>query len=150
MARKPFNLGAINDIASMKTFQSTVNINKPAEVIYNFLADMNNHEQLMPKDDISEWKSTVNEASFTIRNMIKLSLKIDERLPVSELKIIPAEKPPFDMELTWTLTPLDNGTDVSYVITADLNMMMNMVASGPLQKLADDEAANLHSLLSNI
>ena len=134
----------------MKTFQSTVNINKPAEVIYNFLADMNNHEQLMPKDDISEWKSTVNEASFTIRNMIKLSLKIDERLPVSELKIIPAEKPPFKMELKWTLTPSDNGTEILYTIIADLNMMMNLVASGPLQKLADDEAANLHSLLSNI
>jgi len=103
---------------------------------------------LMPKDDISEWKSTVDEASFTIRNMIKLSLKIDERMPVSELKIVPAEKPPFDMELKWILTPSNNGTEVLYTITADLNMMMNMVASGPLQKLADDETANLFSLLN--
>ena len=132
----------------MKTFQSIVHINKPAEVIYNFLADMNNHEQLMPKDDISEWRSTADEASFIIRSMIKLSLKINEHVVNWEIKIIPAEKPPFDMELTWTLTPLDNGTDVSYVITADLNMMMNMVASAPLQKLADDETANLYSLLN--
>jgi len=132
----------------MKTFKSTTVINKPANVIYNFLSDMNNHEQLMPKDDISEWKSTVDEASFTIRNMIKLSLKIDERMPVSELKIVPAEKPPFDMELKWILTPSNNGTEVLYTITADLNMMMNMVASGPLQKLADDETANLFSLLN--
>jgi carbon monoxide dehydrogenase subunit G len=132
----------------MKIFQSTVHINKPAKVIYNFLADMNNHEQLMPKGDISEWKSTAEDASFTIRNMIKLSLKIDERVLGSELKIIPAEKPPFDMELKWTLTSTDNGTEVLYTITADLNMMMNMVASGPLQKLADDETANLLGLLS--
>jgi len=132
----------------MKTFKSATVINKPADVIYNFLSDMNNHEQLMPKDDISEWKSTVDEASFTIRNMIKLSLKIDERMPVSELKIVPAEKPPFDMELKWILTPSNNGTEVLYTITADLNMMMNMVASGPLQKLADDETANLFSLLN--
>ena len=132
----------------MKTFKSATVINKPANVIYNFLSDMNNHEQLMPKDDISEWKSTVDEASFTIRNMIKLSLKIDERMPVSELKIVPAEKPPFDMELKWILTPSNNGTEVLYTITADLNMMMNMVASGPLQKLADDETANLFSLLN--
>jgi carbon monoxide dehydrogenase subunit G len=132
----------------MKTFQSTIVINKPAEEIFSFLADMNNHEQLMPKDDISEWKSTADEASFTIRNMIKLSLKIDERVFVSEIKIIPAEKPPFEMELKWTLTPTDNGTEVLYVITAELNMMMNMVASGPLQKLADDETANLFNLLN--
>jgi len=134
----------------MKTFESTITINKTAEEIFTFLADMNNHEQLMPKDDISEWKSTADEASFTIRNMIKLSLKIDERVPASEIKIIPAEKPPFEMELKWTLTPTDNGTgtEVLYLINADLNMMMNMVASGPLQKLADNETANLFSLLN--
>jgi carbon monoxide dehydrogenase subunit G len=132
----------------MKNFESTITINKPAEVIFTFLADMNNHEQLMPKDDISEWRSTADEASFTIRNMIKLLLKIDERTPNSEIKIIPAEKPPFEMELKWTLTPVENGTEVLFVIAADLNMMMKMVASGPLQKMADDETANLLNLLN--
>ncbi|WP_461451891.1 SRPBCC family protein [Mucilaginibacter sp.] len=132
----------------MKTFQSTVYINKPAEVIYNFLSDMNNHEKLMPADDISEWKSITDEASFMIRNMIRLSLKIDERFVNEEIKIVPAEKPPFDIELKWTLSPDGNATNVLYVITADLNMMMNIVASGPLQKLADNETANLFNLLS--
>ena len=132
----------------MKNFESTVIINKPAEEIFTFLADLNNHEQLMPKDDISEWKSTADEASFTIRNMIKLSLKIDERSPNSEIRIIPAEKPPFEMELKWTLTTVESGTEVLFVIAADLNMMMKMVASGPLQKLADDETANLLNLLN--
>lgn len=132
----------------MKTFESTVSINKPAKVIYQFLADMNNHEQLMPKDDISEWVSTADVASFTIRNMIKLSLKIEERVDDKEIRIIPFEKPPFDMELKWTLAAGENGTEVLFVIKADLNMMMNMVASGPLQKLADDESANLLILLN--
>jgi len=132
----------------MKNFESTVTINKPAGEIFSFLADMNNHEQLMPKDDISEWKSTADEASFNIRNMIKLFLKIDERTPNSEIRIIPAEKPPFEMELKWTLTPIEKGTEVLFVIAADLNMMMKMIASGPLQKLADDETANLLNLLS--
>jgi len=59
----------------MKNFESTTTINKSAEEVFTFLADMNNHEQLMPKDDISDWASTVDEASFNIRNMIKLSLK---------------------------------------------------------------------------
>jgi hypothetical protein len=131
----------------MKNFESSVTTNKSAEEIFNFLADLNNHEQLMPKDDISEWKSTADEASFTIRNMIKLSLKINERIPYTEIKIIPAEKPPFQMELKWTLTTTESGTKVLFIITADLNMMMKMVASGPLQKLADDETANLLNLL---
>ena len=132
----------------MKNFESTTTINKSAEEVFTFLADMNNHEQLMPKDDISDWTSTIDEASFNIRNMIKLSLKIDERIPAKEIRIIPAEKPPFEMELKWTLTPVENGTEVLFIIAADLNMMMKMVASGPLQKLADDETANLFNLLN--
>jgi carbon monoxide dehydrogenase subunit G len=132
----------------MKTFESTVTINKPAEVIYQFLADMNNHKQLMPKEDISEWVSTVDESSFSIKNMIKLSLKIEERVNNKEIRIIPTEKPPFDMELKWTLVEEEGSTEVLYTIKADLNMIMNMVASGPLQKLADDESANLSIILS--
>src|ERR1700760_1434243 len=108
----------------MSTFQSTVNIAKPANEIYSFLADMNNHQQLMPEDDISEWHSTKDEASFSIRNMLKLSLKIAERNADTEITILPSEKPPFELELKWALSPNDNHTEVVFTITADLNMMM--------------------------
>ncbi|SDT11173.1 hypothetical protein SAMN05216490_2510 [Mucilaginibacter mallensis] len=131
----------------MSTFESTVSINKPTNTVYQFLADMNNHQQLMP-DDISDWSSTVDEARFTIRNMIKLALKIEERTPDTAIRIIPAEKPPFDLELKWILSGNENYTEVHFTIAADLNMMMKMVASGPLQKLADDETANLLSILN--
>jgi len=103
---------------------------------------MNNHEKLMT-GDISDWSSTSDEASFNIRNMLKLSLKIGERVVDKEIKIIPAEKPPFDLELKWELSDDGGYTDVTFTITADLNMMMKMLAAGPLQKLADDESANL-------
>ncbi len=75
--------------------------------------------------------------------MLKLSLKIGERVADQEIKIIPAEKPPFDLELKWELLADGDHTDVTFTITAELNMMMKMLATGPLQKLADDESANL-------
>jgi len=131
----------------MNTFQSTITINKSIAEVYNYLADMNNHQQLMT-DDISDWTSTPDEASFNIRNMIKLSLKIEERTPDTVIRIIPAEKPPFELELKWELSANENGTEALFTITADLNMMMKMVASGPLQKLADEETANLAKLLA--
>jgi len=98
-------------------------------------------------DDISDWSSTTDEASFNIRNMLKLSLKIEERVSDKEIRITPAEKPPFDLELKWELSADEDFTDVTFTINADLNMMMKMLASGPLQKLADDESANLFNLL---
>ena len=131
----------------MSTFKSTTRINRPAKEIYDFLADMNNHERLAPSDEITDWSSNVDEASFTVRNMIKLSLKIGERITDKEIKLIPAAKPPFNIEMKWELSVDGEYTDVIFTIYADLNMMLKMVASGPLQKLADDESANLFNLL---
>lgn len=130
----------------MTTFQSKVTINRPLAEVYSFLADMNNHQQLMP-DSITEWSSTVDEASFNIQNMVRLSLKVDSRTPEQLIHIIPSAKPPFDMSLKWALSGDENDTTVTYTINADLNMMMKMMASGPLQKLTDHETYTLAKLL---
>lgn len=131
----------------MSVFESTVTVNKPAAQVYAFLADMNNHRQLMP-DNIVDWTSTADVASFNIQNITKLSLKIEDRVADTLVRIIPAEKPPFDMELKWELSEVDGATQAAFTITASLNMMMKMLASGPLQRLVDEETTNLVSILS--
>nr|WP_067062674.1 SRPBCC family protein [Mucilaginibacter sp. L294] len=131
----------------MSIFESKITVNKPAAQVYAFLADMNNHRQLMP-DNIVDWTSTADVASFNIQNITKLSLKIEERVANTLVRIIPAEKPPFDMELKWELSETDGVTQTAFTITASLNMMMKMLASGPLQKLVDEETTNLAALLS--
>lgn len=108
---------------------------------------MNNHQQLMP-EGVTNWSSTTDNASFNVQGMIKLAVKIEDRIENKEIKIIPSEKPPFDLELKWTLSPNNDQTDVNLTISADLNMMMKMMASGPLQKLADHEVQTLKRLLS--
>ena len=131
----------------MTTFESKVTISKPVNEVYQFLEDMNNHQQLMP-DNILDWTSSTDEARFNIQNMAKLALRIDDRIENAEIKIIPFEKPPFDLELNWHLTDAGTHTEVVFTIAADLNMMMKMLASGPLQKLADHETNRLAELLS--
>jgi ligand-binding SRPBCC domain-containing protein len=74
----------------MSVFESTVTVNKPAAQVYAFLADMNNHRQLMP-DNIVDWTSTADVASFNIQNITKLSLKIEERV-ADTLKDNPCRK----------------------------------------------------------
>ncbi|MDB5007311.1 MAG: hypothetical protein JWP45_1704 [Mucilaginibacter sp.] len=131
----------------MTTFESKVIINKPVNEVYNFLADLNNHRQLMP-DSVQDWNSTFDTASFNIQNMTKLSLKVESRTEDNEIKIVPSEKPPFNLELKWNLSFNDNQTEAVLTILADLNMMMKIMASGPLQKLADHETQTLVSVLS--
>lgn len=128
----------------MTIFESKVTINQPVNKIYTFLADLNNHQVLMP-DNIQEWTSTYDTAKFSIPNMTKLSLQVETREENREIKIVPAEKPPFNLELKWVLNEDDNNTNVTLIISAELNMMMKMLASGPLQKLADHETQTLVS-----
>jgi carbon monoxide dehydrogenase subunit G len=130
----------------MSIFESKVLVNKPITQVYKFLADMNNHGQLMP-DNITGWTSTADVASFEIVNITKLSLKIDHRITDREIKITPAEKPPFNMELTWALAEAGERTQATFTINADLSMLMKMMASGPLQKLTENETQRLAEIL---
>ena len=102
----------------MTIIESAVEINLPIDKVYFFLEDLNNHQQLMP-ENIYNWSSTADEASFTIQNMAKLSIKTASRVPNSELIAIPTEKPPFDVELKWTVAPNDDGGTNLFLPFAD-------------------------------
>ena len=130
----------------MSTFKSTVTINRPADEVFNFLADFNNHQGLMP-DNVVNWSSDYDNAYFEVPNMLKLSLKITERTPNSYIEISPVEKPPFAVKLNWEIKSGNDTSEVTFTITAELNMMMKMMASGPLQKLAEHQTQALIGLL---
>ncbi|OOQ62258.1 orotate phosphoribosyltransferase [Mucilaginibacter pedocola] len=130
----------------MSVFESKATIAKPIGEVYAFLAVMNNHGQLMP-DNVIGWTSDADVASFEIQNITKLSLKISSRVADKEIVIIPAEKPPFDMELKWVLEEANGATTATFTITANLNMLMKMMASAPLQKLTENESQKLAEIL---
>jgi len=131
----------------MTTIQNTTEINKNVSEVYAFLADLNNHEQLMP-ENIYNWSSTTDEARFTIQNMAKLALKVEERSENQFIKLVPSEKAPFEVALRWELQVVaDTVTKATFIIDADLNIMMKMIASGPLQKLVDFQVNKLKEKL---
>lgn len=132
----------------MTIIESRVIISKPVNEVFAFLSDLNNHQQLMP-ENIYNWSSTKDEARFTIQNMAKLALRVSSITPDKEIIAKPSEQAPFELELKWNLNDLGNGqTEAIHTISADLNMMMKMIVSAPLQKLVDHEANTLKTILS--
>ena len=130
------------------SINSTVTLHKPIADVYTFLADLNNHQQLMP-ENIYNWSSTTDEASFTIQNMAKLAIKVSSRILNQEIVAIPSAEAPFDLELKWELKDVGNDTtEATHTISAELNMMLKMLASGPLQQLADHQTTKLKALFS--
>lgn len=132
----------------MATFKNQAILSKPVEEVYHFLADLNNHEKLMPPN-VQDWQSTSDQASFSIPAMAGLALKIANKVENQYIQIIPAQKAPFDISLAWQTEAVSHTeTRVLLTIEADLNMMMKMLASGPLQKLVDEQVGNLKKVLA--
>lgn len=132
----------------MTIIESKVSINMPVNEVFDFLSDLNNHQQLMP-ENIYNWSSTKDEAKFTIQNMAKLALKVSSITKNKEIIVKPSEEAPFKMELKWNVNEDAEGkTEATYTISADLNMMMKMIVLGPLQKLVDHQANALKTILS--
>ena len=131
----------------MTTIQNTTEINRNISDVYAFLRDLTHHEQLMP-ENVYHLSSTDDEARFTIQNMAKLALKVAERVENQLIKLIPSEKAPFEVSLRWELEEVASAvTKATFIIEADLNMMMKMIATGPLQKLTDFQVNKLKELL---
>lgn len=131
----------------MTSFESKTSLSKSIEEVYAFLEDCNNHEKLQP-ENVYDWSSTRDEATFTIKNMSKLALKVKERKENAEIRFVPASETPFDLSLNWLLDQKDGKTEVTLELNAELNMMMKMMASGPLQKLIDFQIKRLTEIFS--
>ncbi|RYE29845.1 MAG: SRPBCC family protein [Sphingobacteriaceae bacterium] len=129
----------------MTVIESNILIDAPAASVYNFLADLNNHQQLMPENVIG-WTSTKDQARFQIQNIAKLVLQITNRA-ADEILINAIENPPFPLDLKWTIKEASAQTAVNFTISAEMNMMMKMLAKTPLQKLADYETERLKELV---
>jgi hypothetical protein len=127
----------------MTVFESKVRINRPVSAVYQFLSDFNNHKQLMP-DSITNWTSDRDSANFTVQGMANLALKISNRIENSSIIIVPAADVPFNVDMRWVVVDLHDGTtEAVLTLSAELNMMMKMMASGPLQKLVNQQTATL-------
>jgi carbon monoxide dehydrogenase subunit G len=113
----------------MTIIESKVSLTKSPAEVYTFLADLNNHQQLMP-ENIYNWSSTEDTAHFTIQNMAKLSIEVSSREKDREIIAVPSGETPFALELKWSLDDKGDGkTEATFRITADLNMMMKMLAT---------------------
>lgn len=109
---------------------------KPEDV-FNFLNDFNNFGKLMP-EQISNWQSTKDTCSFTISGMATLNMKIEERKEFSLVKYAADGKNPFDYSLITNIFEQENGDCTTQIVfQADLNPMLKMLASKPLENFVN-------------
>lgn len=114
-----------------------VDLQQGAEGLFKFLGNCDNFGTLMPPQ-ITNWKSTVDDCSFTINGMADIRLHISERVPSSKIHFVPEGKAPIDFTLDILITSTGaNSAKGQIAIDADLNPFLKMMAEGPLRNFVN-------------
>lgn len=109
-----------------------------SEKIYSFLADFRNFSRLIPADKVKNWEAEENSCSFDVDMVGRTGLRIIEKEPFNLIKITGAEGSKFDFFFWVQLKEMDPAdTRIKLTIKADLNPMVKMMASKPLQSFVD-------------
>ncbi|MBP8823669.1 MAG: hypothetical protein KBH07_08500 [Flavobacteriales bacterium] len=128
----------------MTTIQSkTVGIRRRAEELYHFLQDMNNFQQLLPQDRISEWKSDGKSCSFKVQGAATIGLALDGGTPNSLVKMKSTDRSPFNFTLDVHLKETPEHTEAYQLFQADLNPLLKMMVEKPLKNLFDHIAERM-------
>jgi carbon monoxide dehydrogenase subunit G len=128
----------------MTTIESKqVKMARPAEEVYAFLQDMNNFQQLLPQDRISDWKADKDQCSFKVQGAATIGLKLDGGTPPSLVKMKATDRSPFPFTLDVHLTSENGHTSAKQVFNADLNPFIKVMVEKPLQNLFDHIADRL-------
>lgn len=122
----------------MKEFISKKESTKrSANNIYTKISDFSTFKDYLP-EQIINWNSTADECSFTIKGMASVSMRFRNRIPNKKV-VIESVDAPFLFDITIAITEPANSDEVFCQTTlfADLNPMLSMLASRPLQHLVD-------------
>lgn len=123
------------DLDKMSHFESKVGtLQAPQEMIYNFLSDFSNLEQMVPPDKVKDFSCTTDSCRFTVDNVGELAIRIMERTPYKTIKITSDGKAPFEFYFWIQLVSVDDyTTKIRLTVKAALNTMMKMMVKKPLK-----------------
>ena len=123
-----------------------VEIAKPAQELYSFLQDMNNFQQLLPQDRISEWKSDGTSCSFKVQGAATIGLQLDGGTAPGHLKLKATERSPFPFTLDVYMNEANGVTKARQEFNADLNPFIKMMVEKPLKNLFDHIADKMKAI----
>ena len=121
-------------------------VNRSAEDLYNFLADVKNFEKLMP-ESISKFEVLEEEKFlFALQGMPEIVLKVKEKQPYEKIVLGAAsDKLPFT--LTANIIEAGEGScEADLVFEGEFNAMMGMMIKGPITSFINTLTENMAKL----
>ncbi len=108
-------------------------INQPITVIFDYLSNFNNWQNLMP-EQVNSWQSNRDTCQFYLKALSKIGMKIIERNENSFIKAISYKENPAEFELITQLeTTKENNTKINICFLLDINSMKKILVERPLK-----------------
>jgi hypothetical protein len=100
-------------------------------------------ENLMP-EQVVNWKSDIVSCSFDIKGMAHINLVLGELTENKKVTVLSGPDNPIDLQILYEITETAGDSCTAMVtLTAELSMMLQMLASTPLQNLVNIMAEKL-------
>ncbi|MCF8368230.1 MAG: hypothetical protein K9G76_04250 [Bacteroidales bacterium] len=124
-----------------------IKLEKSAAFTFHFLEDFNHFERLMP-EQVTSWKSTADHCSFTIQGMATIEMEVGNKKEFSNITYVAVGSSPLKFSLEFNLQEIDETNSKTQIqLNADLNPMLKMMASRPLQNFVDLLAGKLKEVV---
>jgi carbon monoxide dehydrogenase subunit G len=123
-----------------------VQIAKPATELYTFLQDMNNFQQLLPQDRISEWKSDGRSCSFKVQGAATIGLELVGGEAPGHVVMKATDRSPFPFTLDVFLKEEGGVTTAWQEFKGDINPFIKMMVEKPLKNLFDHIAVKMKAV----
>ena len=120
-------------------FKSNWTKNKRSEKeLFEYISNMNNMSSVLP-EQVVDITADNDNLSFTIQGRGKVALRVNKREPDKFIQLVPEGKVPFQFSLNIYIenNESDSNAKCCFEIDAQLNPLMQMMASKPLQNLVN-------------
>ena len=131
--------------------------------LFYYIGDMNNMPSILP-EQVVDVKADHDNLSFTIQGMGSIALRVAKREPNKLIQLVPEGKTPFQFVLniyirdiespshrvtkSMSVSESESVSECCFEIDAQLNPLMQMMASRPLQNLVNMMASRAEGLKS--
>jgi carbon monoxide dehydrogenase subunit G len=126
-------------MAEISRFESrSASLSCNSEKFYSFITDIRNFEKIIPPDVIKEWQSDENSCRFVVSGLGDLKLNIAGKEPFCLVKFAGNALMTIDFILSVLIA--EENTErakVNLVMEAELNGIMKMMASGPIERFLE-------------
>jgi hypothetical protein len=108
------------------------------EVVFNYISDFRNFAHMLPADRLRNLEISGELLRFGIDGLGTVGLKIAEKKPFSQLVVTGTEDSSADFTFWFNISATSAvQSQVNLTLQANLNMFLEMMATGPLQQFID-------------